>query len=147
MGISFVQARTGGSVQVIERELSSEFTERWINDALDEHDPKEFSVLHERDAETADGKHKEVNVMSKPSIQVVSPDNPDFKPLFDFYVQFFPKIERNTYESLCGYYGKADGIYEYESIVCKEDGKIVGGCYVNLFKDIHVCFIEFIFVD
>ena len=60
MGISFVQARTGGSVQVIERELSSEFTERWINDALDKHDPKEFSVLHERDAETADGNHKEV---------------------------------------------------------------------------------------
>ena len=80
-------------------------------------------------------------------ISTITPSDSDFKPLFDFYVQFFPPIERNTYESLCGYYNLTDSVYEYESIVGKEDGRIVAGCYVNVFKDINICFIEFIFVD
>lgn len=80
-------------------------------------------------------------------ISTITPSDYDFKPLFDFYVQFFPLIERNTYESLCGYYNLTDSVYEYESIICKEGDRIVAGCYVNLFKDINICFIEFIFVD
>lgn len=38
-------------MEVPERELSDEFNQCWFNDALDELDPKKFSVLHERDAQ------------------------------------------------------------------------------------------------
>ena len=40
-------------MEVTERELSDEFNQCWFNDALDELDPKKFSVLHERDAQVA----------------------------------------------------------------------------------------------
>ena len=39
-------------MEVPERELSDEFNQCWFNDAMDELDPKKFSVLHERDAQT-----------------------------------------------------------------------------------------------
>ena len=38
-------------MEVLERELSDEFNQCWFNDAMDEFDPKKFSVLHERDAQ------------------------------------------------------------------------------------------------
>ncbi len=53
LGIRFVQAMPRGVVQVPERELPIELPECRKHDALDEHDPKEFPVLHERNAETA----------------------------------------------------------------------------------------------
>lgn len=40
-------------MEVPERELSDEFNQCWFNDAMDEFDPKKFSVLHERDAQAA----------------------------------------------------------------------------------------------
>lgn len=81
------------------------------------------------------------------NISTITPNDIDFKPLFNFYCQFFPQIERNTYESLCGYYSLTDEIYEYETIICKDLDRIIAGCYINIFKDINICFIEFIFVD
>lgn len=40
--------------------------------------------------------------MSKPSIQVVFPDSPDFKPLFDFYVQFSQRLNATPMRACAG---------------------------------------------
>lgn len=76
----------------------------------------------------------------------VKPGDALFRPLFDFYAGFFPPVERNTYESLLSYYGKADGVYRYESFACLEGGEVAGGCYANFFSDIGTCVIEFLFI-
>ena len=53
-------------MEVPERELSDEFNQCWFNDAMDELDPKKFSVLHERDAQTV-GSIRELYVSMKMS--------------------------------------------------------------------------------
>ena len=80
-------------------------------------------------------------------IKVISPNDKQFPDLFGLYTNFFPPIERNTYEGLLGYYQKSDSIYQYETIAFVDNGQLVGGCYMNVFKDIRICVIEFLFVD
>ena len=47
-------------IQIVERDLAIELAECREHDALDGHDPKELPVLHERDAQAADGIDKKV---------------------------------------------------------------------------------------
>ena len=80
-------------------------------------------------------------------MRIIYPGDELFSPLFDLFTSLFPPIERNSYEGLLGYYQKADDVYQYQTIAFVEDDQVVGGCYLNVFKDIKTCIVEFLFVD
>ena len=80
-------------------------------------------------------------------MRIIYPGDELFSPLFDLFTSLFPPIERNSYEGLLGYYQKADDVYQYQTIAFVENNQVVGGCYLNVFKDIKTCIVEFLFVD